>query len=48
MINDFRHVLLAEDAVNNEEGNNNYNPISTDFFLEDFMQYFYEKNRYRS
>jgi hypothetical protein len=44
MINDFRHILLAEDAsANNEEGNDDYNPISTDYFLEDFMQYFYEK-----
>jgi hypothetical protein len=45
MINDFRHVLLEEDtaaaAENNEEGNN-YNPITTDYFLEDFMQYFYD------
>ena len=47
MINDFRHILLEEDAAaaiaNNEEIDSEYNPISTDYFLEDFMQYFYEK-----
>ena len=45
MINDFRHVLLEEDtaaAAENNEENNNYNPISTDYFLDDFMQYFYD------
>lgn len=46
MINDFRHILIEEDAIaaaaNNEDGNDDYNPISTDYFIEDFMQYFYE------
>jgi hypothetical protein len=44
MINDFRHILLAEDAsANNNEVDDDYNPISTDYFIEDFMDYFYEK-----
>ena len=43
MINDFRHLMIAEDAAENNEESNDYNPISTDYFLEDFIQYFYEK-----
>ena len=43
MINDFRHLMIAEDAGENNEESNDYNPISTDYFIEEFMEYFYEK-----
>jgi hypothetical protein len=30
MINDFRHLMIAEDAAENNEESNHYNPISSD------------------
>ena len=39
MINNFRHLMLVD---GDDDSDNEYNPISSEFFLEEFMQYFYE------
>lgn len=46
MIKDFHHILKEDDAKAaaecNEPPDDDYNPIATEYFLEDFMQYFYD------
>lgn len=46
IINDFRIILIEKDIdiakEYNEKEDECYNPIATDYFLEYFMQYFYE------